>query len=409
MLDYYQILGVPKSASLTEIKVAYKKLALKYHPDKNPDNPAAEEHFKQVNAAYQTLSDPYKKASYDLLVSYSYHRSNTNHTSTTYHRRPPQQEKTVYDRYGKYSWKQAPKYREAPVYKIDKDYVRIQVITLATFFTIAILIIGVFKINNYYEEQEELRIRKQNELAVAEAKKLFDTGNYRSAIEALTQLIREQPIEHVFYQAKEKMIASLNQLAKLKFEEKDYTSAITDLEVLRDFQKPMRISTWQMLAESYYQLEDYRKAAHAYEYILMRDENNIELIMKIGDIYLDHLNMSEKAWDYYTDARFKFKEFQNNSYGEAFELVVPLTRFPEAYFEMFYKRGKLNMELKNYDEAIHDLNWAVSIRPDYSEPYYLRAICRSEIGNDYRACLDLNLAVEKGYIEAQIMRRDMCN
>ncbi len=65
--DYYKTLGVSKSASQKEIKKAYKKLALKYHPDKNPDNPEAEKRFKEVNEANSVLSDPEKRKKYDEL------------------------------------------------------------------------------------------------------------------------------------------------------------------------------------------------------------------------------------------------------------------------------------------------------------------------------------------------------
>lgn len=63
--DYYEILGLQKGASDDEIKRAYRKLAMKYHPDKNKDNKAAEEKFKEINEAYQVLSDPDKKSKYD--------------------------------------------------------------------------------------------------------------------------------------------------------------------------------------------------------------------------------------------------------------------------------------------------------------------------------------------------------
>ena len=63
--DYYEVLGVSKNASNDELKKAYRKLAMKYHPDKNPDDKAAEEKFKEAAEAYEVLSNPDKKAKYD--------------------------------------------------------------------------------------------------------------------------------------------------------------------------------------------------------------------------------------------------------------------------------------------------------------------------------------------------------
>jgi molecular chaperone DnaJ len=65
--DYYQILGVSRSATAAEIKKAYRKLARKYHPDVNPDNPEAEEKFKEIQGAYAVLSDDEKRQQYDTF------------------------------------------------------------------------------------------------------------------------------------------------------------------------------------------------------------------------------------------------------------------------------------------------------------------------------------------------------
>jgi|SRR5262245_40661649 len=63
--DYYEVLGVNKDCSEDELKKSYRRLAMKWHPDRNPDNPKAEEHFKEAKEAYEILSDANKRAAYD--------------------------------------------------------------------------------------------------------------------------------------------------------------------------------------------------------------------------------------------------------------------------------------------------------------------------------------------------------
>lgn len=73
-MDYYEILGVKKDSSPSEIKKAYRKLALKYHPDTNNGGKEAEAKFKEINEAYAVLSDPGKKKQYDLYGSANFHQ-----------------------------------------------------------------------------------------------------------------------------------------------------------------------------------------------------------------------------------------------------------------------------------------------------------------------------------------------
>jgi curved DNA-binding protein len=72
--DYYEVLGIKKGASIEEIKRAYRKLAVKYHPDKNPGDKEAEERFKEINEAYAVLSDPKKKEQFDNFGSSNFHQ-----------------------------------------------------------------------------------------------------------------------------------------------------------------------------------------------------------------------------------------------------------------------------------------------------------------------------------------------
>ena len=91
--DYYEVLGVPRSATDAQIKAAYKKLAIKYHPDKNPgDTGTAEQNFKKVSEAYEVLSSKEKRATYDQIGKSGLHGSGgmpSNFSQATAARAPP--------------------------------------------------------------------------------------------------------------------------------------------------------------------------------------------------------------------------------------------------------------------------------------------------------------------------------
>lgn len=70
--DYYKLLGVKREASCEDIKKAYRKLAMEYHPDLNKDKPGCEDHLKKINEAYQILGDEEKRRQYDILSRQSF-------------------------------------------------------------------------------------------------------------------------------------------------------------------------------------------------------------------------------------------------------------------------------------------------------------------------------------------------
>jgi curved DNA-binding protein CbpA len=81
--NYYIVLGVSNTAAFEEIKAAYRELAKKYHPDKNPGNKAAEDFFKEVQQAYAVLSNPEKRRKYDLKFNYGATQEKAKRTAYT--------------------------------------------------------------------------------------------------------------------------------------------------------------------------------------------------------------------------------------------------------------------------------------------------------------------------------------
>jgi curved DNA-binding protein CbpA len=133
--DYYEILGLNHHADSTQIRTAYKRLAMQYHPDRNPGNPQAEEIFKVVNEAYHILSDPLKKSRYDS-------RLNSQHSGPVYteaYWREVQRKKNA-------QWQHAQKKR----YVFDKNYFKIQGLAFLVFLLMSGICFGIIHTTNYY-------------------------------------------------------------------------------------------------------------------------------------------------------------------------------------------------------------------------------------------------------------------
>lgn len=400
MLNHYEILGIPRNADSGQIKSAFKRLALKYHPDRNPGNVAAEEYFKQLNEAYQVLSDLDKKRRYDFILNYSYQTTQTTSSTQQYRystRKKTNTDKTVYDRYGKFDWRNAPRYKKAPKYKIDRNYYKLQAYAMGIMLALSALILSVNLYWNYLKEKDERARQQQNEITFRKAQNLYNNGEYRSALEMITQLDLNNPIESIYYQERERMVSGLFQSAVSNFKINLYQEAARQLEIVKEYEQPMKMQTWEMLADSYLKLENYDDAVAALGHMLARDKHDIRLTVKLARIYNNQLNNTSKAMEYYDEAKLLFKEFQSAAYGPAFEIIMDPSKLPDFYHDLFQERAQINYKLGHYEVALTDCNWAIFLRPQFGATYNMRAHCQKYLGYKDRACRDWIRAIEHGH------------
>lgn len=403
MQDYYDILGVPAAASSEDIRRAYKKLALEYHPDRNPGDARAEERFKEINEAYQTLSDPIRKNRYDFLKEYG---TAASALFDTVEHEPQYRRQRTYPPYTRhYSPGEGSPYTQ---YKVDKKYFRDLFVTLGVFFLISAMIVGFYEFQEYLSDRQILEIKQQNHIVIQEAREHFVNGEYREALSKTSTLSVKYPYEDSYRDEFKGMMSQLTDIAQTQFEAGQYARAAEHYEIIKDYEEPMNLNTWYRIAMCHYKAGMFRQAVQAMDYILLRDRQNIPLLLQIAGIYDNDLDQPELALGYYDEAKALFKKFQATSYGEAFELIMPVEETPDIYFELFVKRADLHMRMENYEEAIKDCNWSILLRPERVAPYLMRARAFNITGVHYRACQDWESAASLGSHEAQRLASENC-
>lgn len=191
MVNYYVILGIAHTASIAQIKAAFKRKAIEYHPDKHQGSKVAEEKFKQINEAYQTLSDFNKKLVYDARLLH-YIQSNTPPPPprpTTEQRKPYTPEDT--SRQGKY-------YPSEPAPKKESNF-QYYVIGFTIFFIIATgTLMGGFFMNKIAAKQH-----------LEQALLLYETQNYTRAAKEIEQALHFDPTSAEVYMAKGRILVAV--------------------------------------------------------------------------------------------------------------------------------------------------------------------------------------------------------
>lgn len=380
MADFYEILGLNQSADSTQIRTAYKRLAMQHHPDRNAGDPQAEEMFKAINEAYHVLSDPLKKLRYDSRFN--------SQTTTTYNEaywREAQRQQYA-------RWQQAQKKR----YVFDAHYFKIQGLAFLVFIIMSGISFGIFHTANYFIASKYEKIWLHNRQLIMEVNSLFGNGKIDEAIARINALHEKEPLDFQFSHARDSLVNELRHQAEKHFASQSFDKSLPLLKYLKKYEFPPRVETLRKISVCQYNLGIYDEALQTLNQLYAQQPWNLELVYQIGVIYMKHLENKEEAMHYFTIGKKIFKENLTEIYGEAFSVVMNPSDVPDIYADIFVASAKTNFELKNYREAMKDLNWAIYLRSQIAEPYKVRALVKVKLRNYGTVCSDLARAKKLG-------------
>ena len=380
MADFYEILGLQQSADSTAIRTAYKKLAMQYHPDRNPGNPQAEEMFKAINEAYHILSDPLKKSRYDSRFS-----AQTTVTYEEAHWREVQRQKYA-------RWQQAQKKR----YTFDAHYFKIQGLAFLVFIIMSGISFGIFHTANYFINSKYEKIWQQNRVFIIEVNTLFGKGKFDEAVGKITALHEKEPLDFQIIHARDSLVNELRKLSEKNFTAQNFDEALYELTCLKKYEFPPREETLRKIGVCQYNLGSYNDALQTLKQLHSQQPWNLELVYQIGIINVRYVGNNEEAIYYFQLGKKLFKENLTDIYGEAFTVVMNPKDVPDIYADIFVESANINTDMKNYKESVKDLNWAIYLRPQRGDSYKLRAIAKINAKNYSTLCGDLANAKKLG-------------
>ena len=391
MQDYYEALGVNRTASQTQIKIAFKKMAMRYHPDRNPGNKQAEETFKFLNEAYHALSDPVKRSRYDARFHIITEEINEAYWQDIRRQRYQQ-------------WRE----KRDSYYRLDKNYFKIQGLAFLVFLLIAGFCFAVINTAHYYVRQQQMEKWRANSLQLKQVNGLFGMGKFHDAFTMINSMEARDPLDFRFGFVRDSLVAALRQRADEEFKKKDFRSAVSHYIVLKNYEHPIRYETLENMSMCQYYLGNFRESLEALKHLHNQQPGNLGLVYKIALINLEKLDNPQEALQYFTMGKKLFKENLSRVYGNAFQVVMNPQDVPDIYYSIFRGRALSNMKVGNHAEAITDSNWAIFLRPDNSEGYYLRAVANINANAFGVACDDIYKARQLGSKEASSLERKYC-
>ncbi len=354
MLTYYQILGISEYATADEIKAAYKKLALKLHPDRHQGDPDMEERFKEINNAYQTLSNPYKRHRYDMTQKFG---------SFDIPQTPPPP---------------PPRYRprKRPViFKRPSVTSRENLMgTLYAFlfaFVMGVLIKGGMWVHDYYKAAEREKLLSERREVFGEVQQAYNQGQWGQSLTMLDEMGMFFESEKDMSEYKDMLLTNILLRAEQSMEEKRYQHALNYYHMLDNFPNGNSLTTLLNKAEAYKQLEQYQNAIQVYQQLYYSGYRSVSYYVELGTLYEAGLKEYDKALQYYQQATKLAIEDYEASFGKAYPVIINAKLIPKNHYDLFIKQANALYLTENYEAAIKSTDWTKEIWPDSAASYLI--------------------------------------
>ncbi len=380
MTNYYHVLGISESASPEEIKAAFKKQAVKYHPDKHPGKPQMEEKFKEVNQAYQVLSDEYEKARYDLKLKYRQFSDG------------PKPRPYAYPRGG---------FRRATYTPPRVDYRQNTIATLYAFgitFGIALIVMISFWLKDQYDEMKLEQLLAERREIYNQARASYEKEDYESAFTLMSSLSLFRIDERDMKLFKDNMVESIVSKGHHNFEDENYDEAIQLFEMVQRFEpkKPF-FNLKVQLAEAYKKVNNPTKSIEIYEDLMAREYRIIASVVEIAEIHKEYLNDLQAARDYYLTAHQLASNQYKSFYGQAYSLVIDQKYVPAEHYDLYTGLANVYLEMGDLELAIKAAKWNKYVWPDSTHAFLISAQSYVQQGFNEQACLEFTGASQRGW------------
>jgi curved DNA-binding protein CbpA len=371
MVSYYVILGISEKASQDEIKAAFKKKAVQFHPDKHAGDLLMEEKFKEVNRAYQVLSNPYEKARYDLQLKFG-HRT----TQETYYQPPPPPPRP--------KRKGRPEYAE-PEIDWKENWIATGYAFLFTFVVAVIVMTGV-GIKSYLDDLRLQEMLTQRREKYNEALAKHAAGNIEETLSILNTLGNFLEPEGDMADFKTELVDDLVDKSEYHFERSEYQEAIFYYELLENHTEVQALTLKENLAISYKEVNQPAKSVEVLTQLLIQGYRTLFTYVELAEIHRDQLEDYESSLKYYQKANEVAKDYYESIYGKAYAVIISGRNLSDVHYRLYTGLADMYLRMERPERAVSATRWNIRVWPQSSDNYLIAAKGYEQLEDVDRAC-----------------------